>query len=75
MRCIFMKHNKFYWKGQVRKISGSYYIAIPPDYVKATEIEREDIVIFELRRNGLLMNFRKPVSPFEEKEMINNDRY
>ncbi len=68
-----MEQNKFYWKGQVRKVSGSYYIAIPPDYVKATKIEREDIVIFELRRNGLFMSFRKPVSPSEEKEMINND--
>ena len=60
-------------KGQVRKVSGSYYIAIQPDYVKATEIEREDIVIFELRRNGLLMSFRKPVSPSEERELMNND--
>lgn len=73
MHYIVMERNKFYWKGQVRKVSGSYYIAIPPDYVKATEIEREDIVIFELRRNGLLMSFRKPVSPSEERELMNND--
>ena len=68
-----MEQNKFYWKGQIRKVSGSYYIAVPPDYVKANEIERGDIVIFELRRNGLLMTFRKPLTPSQEKELMQND--
>ena len=61
---------EMYWKGQVRKISGSYYIAIPPAYLKAKGIERDDIVMIKLRRNGLLMTFRKPLTPSQEKELV-----
>ncbi len=61
---------KMIWKGQVRKVSGSYYVALPQDYRRSNEIDREDIVIFELKKDGLLMTFRKPVSPSQEDEMM-----
>lgn len=61
---------KMTWKGHVRKVSGSYYVVLPPDYRKSNGIERDDIALFELKRNGLLLSFRKPVSPSEERELI-----
>ncbi len=61
---------KMTWKGHVRKVSGSYYVVLPPDYRKSNDIERDDIALFELKRNGLLLTFRKPVSPSEENGLM-----
>lgn len=55
-----------YWKSHVRKVSGSFYTSLPQDYVKSNEIERNDIIIFTLKRDGLLLTFRHPVDPAEE---------
>ncbi len=56
-----------FWKCNVRKLSGSMYIVLPKDYMRAKGIEKDDIAIFELKRNGLLLTFRKPVAPSEEE--------
>jgi hypothetical protein len=61
-----MKQNSLFWKGHVRKISGSYYVALPQDYIRSNDIDRDDVVIFRLGRNGINMTFRKPVKPSEE---------
>ena len=58
------------WKGNVRKLSGSLYVTLPKDYLRAKGVERDDVAIFELRRDGLLVKFRKPVSPSQEKELV-----
>lgn len=57
------------WKSTVRRLSGSLYVTLPKDYLRAKGIVQEDIAIFELRRDGLLVKFRKPVSPSQEKEL------
>lgn len=57
------------WKGNVRKLSGSLYVVLPKDYMRAKGVARDDVAIFELRRDGLLVKFRKPVSPSQEKEL------
>ena len=58
------------WKGNVRRLSGSLYVTLPKDYLRAKGVQQDDVAIFELRRDGLLLKFRKPVSPSEEKEML-----
>ena len=58
-----------FWKAHVRKVSGSYYASLPQDFVKSNEIERNDEVIFKLKRDGLLLTFRKPSPPGEEPEV------
>lgn len=63
-----MNQSKMFWKGNVRKLSGSMYIVLPKDYMRAKGIEKDDIAVFELKRNGLLLTFRKPVKPSEEDE-------
>ncbi len=61
---------RIYWKSHVRKVSGSFYTSLPQDYVKSNEIERNDIIIFTLKRDGLLLTFRKPVPPSEVPEVL-----
>ncbi|MGP6240157.1 MULTISPECIES: AbrB/MazE/SpoVT family DNA-binding domain-containing protein [Cuniculiplasmataceae] len=56
------------WKSHVRRISGSLYVTLPKDYLRAKGIEQDDVAIFELQKKGLLIRFRKPVSPSEEEE-------
>ena len=58
------------WKSTVRRLSGSLYVTLPKDYLRAKGVVQEDIAIFELRRDGLLLKFRKPVSPSQEKELV-----
>ncbi len=58
------------WKSTVRRLSGSLYVTLPKDYLRAKGVVQEDIAIFELRRDGLLVKFRKPVSPSQEKELV-----
>ena len=61
---------RIYWKSHVRRVSGSYYTSLPQDFVKSNEIERNDIIIFVLKHDGLLLTFRKPVPPSDEPEVI-----
>ncbi len=61
---------RIYWKSHVRRVSGSYYTSLPQDFVKSNEIERNDIIIFVLKHDGLLLTFRKPVPPIDEPEVI-----
>lgn len=55
------------WKRHVCKVSGSYGIALPKGYLKSNGIQPDDMLIFELKRNGLLLIFRKPVNPSQEE--------
>ncbi len=61
---------QIYWKSHVRKVSGSFYTSLPQDFVKSNDIERNDVIIFVLKRDGLLLTFRKPVPPSGEREVI-----
>lgn len=61
--------NEMRWKGNVRRLSGSLYVTLPKDYLKAKGVVQDDVAIFELKKNGLLLTFRKPVSPSQEKEV------
>ena len=50
------------WKGYVRRIGGSLYVSLPPDYCKAKGIEKEQIAIFDLNEDGsLTLRTRNPV--------------
>lgn len=68
MGSTIMATNSMRWKSNVRKLSGSLYVSLPKDYLRYKGVEKDDIAVFELKRNGLLLTFRKPVSPSEEDE-------
>ncbi len=42
------------WESYVRKIGSSYYISLPPDYVKAHRIDKDDLLAFVLNEDGSL---------------------
>ena len=42
------------WESYVRKIGSSYYISLPPDYVKAHRIDKDDLLTFVLNEDGSL---------------------
>lgn len=42
------------WKSYIRKNGASFYISLPPDYVKAHKIDRDDLVKFVLNPDGSL---------------------
>lgn len=62
--------NEMRWKGNVRRLSGSLYVTLPKDYLKAKGVVQDDVAIFELKKNGLLITFRKPLSPSQEKDVV-----
>ena len=68
MTFTIMENKGMFWKCNVRRLSGSMYIVLPKDYMRAKGIEKDDIAVFQLKKNGLLLTFRKPVSPSEEDE-------
>lgn len=42
------------WQAYARKQGGTLYVALPPSYVKAHEIGRDDLLYFELKADGSL---------------------
>lgn len=40
------------WESYVRKNGATMYIALPPDYVKAHRIDRDDLMVFNLNPDG-----------------------
>ncbi len=50
------------WRGYVRHIGDSLYVALPPSYCKAKGITYPDIVTFSLNADGsLTLRFSKAV--------------
>ena len=50
------------WKVNVRRVTNSHYIALPPSYVKAKGIHRDQIAVFVLNQDGSLnLRVRDPV--------------
>lgn len=43
------------WKNNVRKISASFYVALPIDYCKFKHVKKDQIAIFTLNDDGTLM--------------------
>ena len=42
------------WESYVRKVGGTFYIALPSDYVKAHKIDRDDLLFFNLNSDGTI---------------------
>ena len=47
--------NLMEWKNNVRKISASFYVALPIDYCRFKHVNKDQIAIFTLNDDGTLM--------------------
>lgn len=55
------------WKANIRQVTNTYYIAIPPSYVKAKGIHKDQIAVFVLNQDGsLTLRVRDPVMNAQE---------